>query len=636
MIAKDGKLLQALPAYILFLSLTLGVCVANAAGSHSGASIRQLSFTANVHVKANGQYTERDSQVIEALTRSGAHSINPYQQKFSSALSKLKVVSAWIETAKGKHVSVPKSDIFVRPVQAAQGAPMFSHAKVLNVVLPNFSKGDKLHIKTLHKQTKPYFPKQYFGEWGVNQEQSARNQKIVVHAPASMHLKAAERGGWTVSHQVHGGTETFKATLATHHAHFPAPANVSPDDYSPLFEVTSFPSWASVGKAYWARAKSKAQVTPRVKQVADKVAGKRQGWAAVKALYAWDSAHIRYVGLELGVGGYVPISASKTLKTGYGDCKAHATLLEALLAARGITAYPVLINWNNTFNLTPLPGPDFNHAIDYLPKYHVFLDATGETETPGQLAVGERDKTVVVAGPHPRVMHTPGGQPGHNKLVYNAQLKLAPDGTLSGKAHMTTYGWWAWYNRMIFAKTPPGAYGRLMNDLLKNSGGGKGSFHHSNPRVLDKPFHVGAQWTTPAYAIPGKTLTVSLPAGPYLVPGMGGTNNPVSALTAVAGPNKRKHSVSTYVGEIDWHTTLTLPKGYKATSLPPAVHTHNSAGKFSFAVHAKGNTVRAHYTLRLDHVLYKPAQYAALRSLLRTDLRDLNTPLVFTHSQSTS
>ncbi|MGN8158437.1 DUF3857 domain-containing protein [Salinisphaera sp. SWV1] len=636
MIADDGKPLQALAACIFVLVLTLGGGVARAAESQSGAAIRQLSFTADVHVKANGQFTERDSQVIEALTRSGAHSINPYQQKFSSALSKLKVVSAWIETAQGKHVSVPKSDIFVRPVQAAQGAPMFSHAKVLNVVLPNFGKGDKLHIETLQTQTKPYFPKQYFGEWGVDERRSARNQKVVVHAPAAMHLKAAQRGGWRMSHHTQGGTETFKATLATHHAHFPAPATVSAHDYSPLFEVTSFPSWASVGQAYWARAKPKARVTPRVRKVADKVAGKLHGWAAVKALYAWDSAHIRYVGLELGVGGYVPVSANKTLKTGYGDCKAHSTLLEALLAARGITAYPVMINWNNTFNLTPLPGPDFNHAIDYLPKYHVFLDATGETETPGQLAIGERDKTVVVAGPHPRVMHTPGGQPDHNKLVYNAQLQLAPDGTLSGKAHMTTSGWWAWYNRMMFSEIPPGAYGRLMNALLKNGGGGKGSFQHSNPRVLDKPFHVSAHWTTPAYAIPGKTLTVSLQAGPYLVPDTGGTNDPVSALAAVAGPNKRTHSVSTYLGEIDWHTTLTLPAGYTATYLPPAAHIHNAAGNFSFSVHAKGNKVQANYKLRLAHVLYKPAQYAKLRSLLRSDLRDLNTPLVFSHSKSSS
>ncbi|EQD67847.1 hypothetical protein B1B_05790, partial [mine drainage metagenome] len=188
-------------------------------------------------------------------------------------------------------------------------------------------------------------------------------------------------------------------------------------------------------------------MTPLVKQVADQVAGKLHGWDAVKALYMWESQHIHYIGLELGVGGYVPISANTTLKTGYGDCKQHSTLLEALLAARGIQVDPVLINWSNGFTLLPLPGLDFNHAIDYLPKYHVFLDATGEFETPGQLAIGERDKDVVISGPHPRLARTPGAEPAHNKLVYDATLHLAADGTLSGSARMTTHGWWAWFNR---------------------------------------------------------------------------------------------------------------------------------------------------------------------------------------------
>ncbi len=600
--------------------------------SHSGTDIRQLSFNADIHVQANGRFTERDDEVIEALTRSGAHSMNPYQQTFSSALSKLTVLSAWIETPEKGRIPVPASDIFEQPAPATQGAPMYSHTKVLNVILPHFSKGDTLHITTLLTQAKPYFPNEYFGVWGVGERESARDQNVTVQGPVSMHLKAAQRGGWTMSHHINGATETFTATLAEHHAHFPGPATVDSADYSPLFEVSSFPTWASVGKAYWARAKAEAAVTPRVRSVADRVAGKLHGRKAVEALYAWESAHIRYVGLELGVGGYVPISANETLKTRYGDCKAHSTLLEALLAARGITVYPVLINWSSAFKLTPLPGPNFNHAIDYLPKYHMFLDATGEYETPGQLAVGERDKPVVIAGPHSELLRTPGAQPDQNSLNYRATLHLAPDGTLTGEAQMTTYGWWAWFNRMIFAEVPPGAYKRLMSELLSTSGGGQGSFEHGNPLVLDHPFKVRAHWTTAAYAVPGKTLVLRLPAGPYLVPGLGGTNDPVSALAAVSGPDTRTHSINTYFGGIDWHTLLVLPPGYTPTYLPPPIDVHNTAGSFSFAVQDHGGRIEAHYQLHLTDVLYARSQYTDLRALLLADLRVQHTPLIFTHS----
>lgn len=599
----------------------------------SGANTRTLLFHAVVHVHANGSHTERDTQVIEALTRTGAIGLNPYQQQYSSELSTLKVVSAWIGTPDGKHITIPKSDIYVRPVPASRGAPMYSHAKVLNIVLPNFSKGDKLHLVTVSKQFTPYFPKHFFDAWYVGANQSARDQKIVVSAPASMHLRVAQRGGWRLKRETKNGEDIFTATLAAHHPHYAGPSTVNQYDYSPLFEVSNFPTWKSIGAAYWTRAKAKAAVTPLVKEVADKVAGKRHGLAAAQALFAWDSLHIRYVGLELGVGGFVPISATQTLKSGYGDCKAHSTLLEALFAARGIKAYPVLISWNNSFEPMPLPGLGFNHAIDYLPKYHMFLDATGEFETMGQLAIGERDKFVVVAGPHPKVLRTPGAQPNSDEMKYRATLHLAANGTLTGQATLATRGWWAWAYREVFAQTPPAAYGRLMNALLKPSGGGTGSFVPGNPMVLNKPFRVRAHWTTHAYALPGKTLSFALPAGPYFVPALSRTAaNPLSGLSAVIGPAQRKHPVYTYLGHIEWTTHLTIPRHYVATWTPPDVTVHNTAGRFSFRLTVHGKLITAHYDLNLARVLYTPAQYTALRTLLLTDLRIQRAPLVFTRT----
>ena len=620
-------------ACAIALALLAGTGVAHAADG-SGADVRVLSFHADVHVQPSGAYTDQQTQAIEALTRTGAQSLNPYQEEFSKSMSTMKVESAYIVKADGQRVDIPAADIVERPAPAppgSDGSPIYDNNMMLSVALPGFNKGDTLHLQTLKTQTKPFFAKQFFDVWGPAENESARDQKVVVHGPAGMHLQAAQRGGWTITHDIANGAETFTATLAEHHAEFPGTATVDASDYSPVFEVTSFPSWAAVGAAYWSTAQAQAAVTPLVKQVADQVAGKLHGWDAVKALYMWESQHIHYIGLELGVGGYVPISANTTLKTGYGDCKQHSTLLEALLAARGIQVDPVLINWSNGFKLLPLPGLDFNHAIDYVPKYHVFLDATGEFETPGQLAIGERDKPVVISGPHPRLARTPGAEPAKNKLVYDATLHLAADGTLSGTAHMTTHGWWAWFNRMIFSEVPPGAYGRLMNMLLMPSGGGSGSFQPSNPTLLDQPMQVAASWTTPAYALPGKTLSVPLPAGPYLVPSMAGTSDPLSALTAVIGPDSRRHSVSTYFGEVDWHSTLSLPAGYAPTYLPPAENLHNAAGSFTYTVQDEHGTVSASYQLKLDHIVYTPAQYPALRALMLADLRAQRAPLVFHH-----
>lgn len=626
------------------LGLSLGIvgsfAEASSAGfvlvdtSASGAMTRQLSYHAVVQVSANGTYTDQVSQSIQLLGIDGESKLNPYSETFSSALSSFKVVNAWVETPSGKKVIIPDKNIFVRPVPVSQGAPMYSHSKVLSIVPPQIAVGDVLHVVTEKHFFKPYFPNEYSNYWEIPQNQSARNESINIVAPVSMHLHSAQRGGWEVVHSTKNGEEIIRAHMAIHHAEYPGMETVGERQFSPIFEVTSFPSWASVGTAYWVRANKMAKVTPLVQKVADMAAGKRRGWASQKALFSWDSANIRYVGLELGVGGFVPVAANKTLQTGYGDCKAHSTLLQALFNAKGFTLYPTIINWDNVYNLPPLPTPFwFNHAIDYAPKKHIFLDSTGQYETPGQLAVGERDKPTVVTGPHPRIVVTPGAEPEQNRFVYTAELRLHRNGALSGSANMTSKGWWAWAYREIFASVPPSHYATVMSMLLAPSGGGAGTFFPGDPTILDKPFRVGAKWSTPDFAKVGRHLSFPVPPGPFLVPSLSATPNPISYLAEVAGPVSRKHSVETYLGGVSWTSTIHIPSDYKAVVLPSNQKVRNAAGKFSYKIQYDHNVLLVHYDLKLNRVVYSPQQYPALRALLLADFSAQKSPLIFAHNK---
>ena len=596
----------------------------------SGAMTRQLSYHAVVKVAATGTYTDQVSQSIQLLNRKGESKINPYSETYSSALSSFKVVRAWVETPSGKQIIVPDSNIFVRPVPVAQGAPMYSHSKVLSIVPPQLAVGDVLHVVTEKHFFKPYFSNEYSNYWEIPQSTSVRDETIKIEAPVSMHLRAAQRGGWEILHTREGSKEIIHARMAIHHAEYPGMETVGERQFSPIFEVTSFPSWAAVGTAYWVRADKMADVTPLVQKTADMAAGKRAAWGAQKALFSWDSANIRYVGLELGVGGFVPIAANRTLQTGYGDCKAHSTLLQALFNAKGFKLFPVLMNWNNVYNLPPLPTPFwFNHAIDYAPKRHLFLDSTGQYETPGQLAVGERHKPALVTGPDPRIVVTPGAEPEQNHFVYTAKLRLHRDGTLSGSGEMTSRGWWAWAYREIFASVPPSHYATVMSMLLAPSGGGTGTFFPGDPTVLDKPFQVDAEWSTPDFAKVGSHLSFPVPPGPFLVPSLAATPNPISYLAEVAGPESRKRSVETYLGGLSWTSTIHIPSDYKAVFLPSNQDVHNAAGRFSYEIRYDNDVLLVHYDLKLNRVVYNPQQYPALRALLLADLSDQKSPLIF-------
>lgn len=90
--------------------------------------------------------------------------------------------------------------------------------------------------------------------------------------------------------------------------------------------------------------------------------GKRE---AVERLLALVRSDLRYVAVEVGIGGYRPDAPAAVLARRWGDCKDKALLLVDLLAEVGIEAYPVLVRSSTEGGIDDaFPAPDeFNHAI---------------------------------------------------------------------------------------------------------------------------------------------------------------------------------------------------------------------------------------------------------------------------------
>jgi transglutaminase-like putative cysteine protease len=73
---------------------------------------------------------------------------------------------------------------------------------------------------------------------------------------------------------------------------------------------------------------------------------------------------LRYVAIELGIGGYQPSLPQIVLERQYGDCKDKSILLISLLKSLGITAKPVLVLTTSTGTIdSEFPSLNFNHMI---------------------------------------------------------------------------------------------------------------------------------------------------------------------------------------------------------------------------------------------------------------------------------
>ena len=129
-------------------------------------------------------------------------------------------------------------------------------------------------------------------------------------------------------------------------------------------------SWEQAGHAYHDLfANGEKPETDIASQVETLLAGKSDDLSKIDALYNFVSRQIRYVAIEIGVGGYQPHPAADVYKNKYGDCKDKANLLISMLGKIGLRAYPALVGTRGDVEADPTVPTlaTFDHMIVALP-----------------------------------------------------------------------------------------------------------------------------------------------------------------------------------------------------------------------------------------------------------------------------
>src|SRR6266850_522234 len=127
-----------------------------------------------------------------------------------------------------------------------------------------------------------------------------------------------------------------------------------------------FVSWDDVGKWETSLATGRRDASPEIKQkVAALTSNLSTQLSKMQTLAQFLQSDIRYVGIELGIGGWQPHAATDVFTHRYGDCKDKATLLSAMLKESGIESYYVILNTRRGVVGSAMPASPFwfNHVI---------------------------------------------------------------------------------------------------------------------------------------------------------------------------------------------------------------------------------------------------------------------------------
>jgi hypothetical protein len=387
-----------------------------------------------------------------------------------------------------------------------------------------------------------------------------------------------------------------------------------------VVRVSTYPDMVAIGNAYQTLAADKARLTPDLRELATRlVAGLSDERAKVRAIHAWVTHNIRYVAVFLGNGGLVPHAASQVLARRYGDCKDHAILMEALLAAAGIESSGALVNMGDAYTLATVGtiGPT-NHVITYVPDLDLYVDSTDPFAEFGALAFEVMDKPTVLTKLH-RIGHTPRELASENTETVQVALAVQPDGSLRGRTTTHYTGYEAEESRGARYRAAAEPEDTVVDELLSRFGEtGSGSLQHPDPEDLGTAFGWTASFELdPATNVPGPGA-MKIPVG--LAPGS-------IALLALAGSIETRtwpYVCQSYTVEESY--AITFPDTVTVETIPADVHEDRDAIAYSATYRRDGQTVTVTRRYREQHPssVCGPedhAQWRAFRPILQRDLR---------------
>jgi hypothetical protein len=210
--------------------------------------------------------------------------------------------------------------------------------------------------------------------------------------------------------------------------------------------------WTEIGNWYDALASSRTEAPQEIAAKSREVGGAADFKMKIQGVAGFMQREIRYVGIEIGIGGLQPHPAAEVFKYRYGDCKDKATLLIAMLNAVGVRATWVLVDTHRGFIDPALPSIEGNHAIAAIEmpagysdpelravvtartgKHYLIFDPT-DTYTPIGLLGSHLQGSygILVAGNDSQVIQLPTLAPDADTLVRTASFALNADGTLKG------------------------------------------------------------------------------------------------------------------------------------------------------------------------------------------------------------
>jgi len=564
--------------------------------------------------------------VIRVQSQAGVQEMGQLIFGYSSATENLEVQYVRVRKPDGQVIETPASTAQDFAPDVLQEAPMYSDYRQRHISVVSLQPGDVLEYRTITHITTPLAPHEFWYEHTFPSQVVVHDDKLEIDIPKARVVKlkspkhkydtreTADRRIYTWSIQ------DFYPEKKSDRRN--AEEDDADTDDQPDVQLSTFDDWQQVAKWYAKLQGERVVVDDSIRKEADELTrGATTPTEKTRRLYDYVARNIRYVSLSFGVGRLQPHLASEVLQNGYGDCKDKHTLLQTLLRAEGIQAYPVLINSYRKLDPdVPSPG-QFDHEITAvkLGANLTWLDATAEVAPYGLILYQLRNKQALLAsGDAPGgLVRAPAESPVKDLLMVNMDGKFTETGALDLTVEMTAQGDSDVRMRGAFRRTPEARWQDLLQ-LFSRSWGLDGEIsdvHIDSIEDTTKPFH--AQYhlhKSDYFRVPNAGVDFRL-LPPLRVPRPkgGGPQHPTEPLDV--GP----------AGETTYRAHIQFPANYSLRT-PPNSTMRRDYGEYSSSYDLQKNVLVAerHLVLKVNELpASRRSDYESFRTASGNELEQV-------------
>jgi Domain of Unknown Function with PDB structure (DUF3857)/Transglutaminase-like superfamily len=367
-----------------------------------------------------------------------------------------------------------------------------------------------------------------------------------------------------------------------------------------------FANWEQMGNWYRNLTSGRLDASPEIKQKASTLtASASTPLDKMRALAQFVQHDVRYVAIELGIGGWQPHPAADVFTHRYGDCKDKATVMRSMLREIGMDSYYVVINTERGSVTPQTPAHNgFNHVITAIkipegisdaplsatmqhPKLGkiLFFDPTDELTPLGQIRGPlQANYGLLVTPDGGELVELPKQPSSMNGIRRTARLTLDSAGRLQGEVEETRVGDRGqserWALRTVTKDTD------RIKPVESLLAGSLANFHITkasvlNPQQADQPFGFNYTFETQNYAQNAGNLLLVRPRV---------LGRKSSSILETKEPRQFPIEFDGPVRDID-KFEITLPPGYEVDELPPPVDMDFSFASYHSKTEAKGNVI---------------------------------------------